>query len=245
MVRRFLALALVLLPLPALAQGLPQPPCGQPAEPAFGRPGGPPVARLWSEAELARWLPPSCLGWKVPRSRMAAAIAGEFAFAGTLDALLDRLGDFSRYRSISYWSTTRGTWEPLVSDAGLVGSADGRREVRGRDLEPGASFSYFEEGRAGRTVHSLTVLEREADRIVVGMANKTAIRLGPLSLFDPGALQTVLFLESRGNGRWAYYEVVRAGEGTSSLALNSPQSYVNRMMAFFAFLSGQPPSRAG
>lgn len=245
MVRRLLALALVLLPLPAFAQGLPQPPCGQAAVPAFGPPGAPPAAHLWSESELARWQPPACLGWKGGPARLAAAVAGEFAFAGTLDTLLDRLGDFSRYRSISYWSASRGAWEPLVGDAGLVGAPDGRREAHGSDFQPGASFAYFEEGRAGRTVHSLTVLERDADHIVVGMANKTAIRMGPLSLFDPGALQTVLFLQRRDGGRWAYYELVRVGDGASALTVSSPQSYLNRMMAFFGFLSGQPPGRVG
>src|SRR4029077_5098703 len=109
---------------------------------------------------------------------------------------------------------------------GLAGAADGRREARGRDFQPGVSFAYFEEGRAGRTVHSLTVLERDADRIVVGMANKTAIRMGPLSLFDPGALQTVLFLQRRDGGRWAYYELVRVGDGASALTVSSPQSYL-------------------
>jgi hypothetical protein len=245
MVRRLLsfATALALLPLPVLAQ--PQPPCGQAtAEPSFGAAGGPPAARAWSESELARWTPPACLGW-TGRTRMAGAIAGEFAFAGPLDALLDRVGDFSRYRSISYWSATRGSWEPLVGNAGLLGAADGARDLHGRDFQGGARFDYFEEGRAGRTTHTLTVLERSADRIVVAIANKTALRVGPLSLFDPGALQTVLFLERRDGGRWAYYEVVRAGEGASALALNAPSSYLNRMMAFFGFLSGQQPSRVG
>ncbi len=243
MIRRLLALALIVLPLPALAQ--PQPPCGQAVpEPAFAAPGGAPAAKAWSEGELARWSPPACLGW-TGRTRMAGAIAGEFAFAGPLDALLDRVGDFPRYGSISYWSTTRGSWEPLVGDAGLVGAANGARGLHGHDFQRGARFDYFEDGRAGRTTHSLTVLERSDDRIVVAMANRTALRLGPLSLFDPGALQAVLFLDRRDAGRWAYYEVVRAGEGASSLALNAPSSYLNRMMAFFAFLSGQQPSRVG
>lgn len=242
--RRLAVLALLLVPVPALAQGLPQPPCGQAAEPAFGPPGQPPAVRMWSEGELAGWAPPACLGWTGGRTRMAGAIAGAFVFAGTLDALLDRLGDFSRYRSISYWSTTRGAWQPLVGDAGLVGAADGVRDLAGRDFQRGASFSYFEDGHAGRTVHSLTVLDRSESRVVVAMANRTAIRLGPLALFDPGALQTVLFLERREDGRWTYYEVVRAGEGTSALALTSPRSYLNRMMAFFGFLSGQPAARA-
>jgi hypothetical protein len=157
----------------------------------------------------------------------AAAVAGEFAFAETLDTLLDRLGDFSRYRSISYWSASRGA------------------PAQERDFQAGASFACFEGGRAGRTVHSLTVLRRDADRIAVGMANKAAIRMGPLSLFDPGALQTVLFLQRRDGGRWGYYELVRVGDGASSLALTSPKSYLNRMMAFFGFLSGQPPGRVG
>jgi hypothetical protein len=40
-------------------------------------------------------------------------------------------------------------------------------------------------------------------------------------------------------------ELVRIGDGASSLAFTSPKSYLNRMMAFVGFLSGQPPGRVG
>src|SRR5260221_12545667 len=111
MLRRPLVLApLLLLPWPGQAADRgPQPPCGGAAAlPAFAPPDRPPAIQTWSESELQRlgWSPPDCLGWRSGRTKMVAALAGEFVSAEPIDRLLDRFGDFTSYKSIQYWSVT-------------------------------------------------------------------------------------------------------------------------------------------
>jgi hypothetical protein len=120
-----LALASLLLASAAAADG-PLPPCGGPVLPAFAAPGEPPATGSWSESELdtANWQPAPCLGWPAVRTRMAAALAADFNHGGSLELLLERLGAFSAYPRIRYWSTSQQSWQPLASAAGLVGGGD-------------------------------------------------------------------------------------------------------------------------
>ena len=70
--------------------------------------------------------------------------------------------------------------------------------------------------------------------------NVTPIRIGILSAFDPGAMQSVIFLDKRGPGTWGYYQTIRAAEGASAIALGSNASYVNRLAALYRYTAGIP-----
>jgi hypothetical protein len=237
---RALPLLLALLtPLAAFAADGPQPPCGSPPVPAYAPPGQPPAVRSWSESELsaAGWQPPTCLGWTRGRSRMAAALSAEFTERGPMDGLLARLGAFSAYKRISYWSASRHSWQPLVDAAGLV---DGGGDLAPAALMPGRTHAYFEEDRAGRTTYRLTVLERSDRRAVIEMENSSAISLSLLPLFPPGALQSTVFLDRVGADRWAWHHAVHAGEAASLLAANGAASTVNRMTALYRYVADLP-----
>lgn len=238
---RFLPVLLLLLVAPhaAPAQGPAlqpplQPPCGGPSQPAAAASDRPPATAVWSEQALrkAGWKPPACLGWSSENTRLAVALAGDFRFDGTVDDLLARFSAFSAYKSIRYWSTSKQGWRNLVSDAGP--------DLKASALVPGSSFDYFENGRAGRTVYRLRILERTPARAVVASENVTPIRTALVTAFDPGALQSVTFLDRRGSGVWSYYQIVRAGQGASSLALGSEASYVNRAAALYRYVAGIP-----
>lgn len=225
----FLALSLA-LPLAlfggaaTLAQGL-RPPCGTAAEPQFPALEESPVPAVWRESELSRlnWTPAACFGWS-GRTRLAAAVAGTFTFAGGMDRLLDRMGAFSRFKFIPYWSNAARDWRPLAHEAGLVGAArsSADSDLFAADFVPGRAYAYFQVGAPGRTTYRLTVRERSAHRVVLATENTSAIRLAFLPLFDPGALQSVIFVERRGPDSWRYFQAVRAGDGTSLLALGDP-----------------------
>src|SRR5207245_8466026 len=113
--------------------------------------GRPPATDVWSASELtwSAWQATPCLHWGGSRTKLAAALAGEFPFAGSVDDLAARLAHIS-------------------------------------------------------------ALERTADRLVVSTENVTPIRIGILSAFDPGAMQSVIFLDKRGPGTWGYYQTIRA-----------------------------------
>ena len=86
----------------------------------------------------------------------------------------------------------------------------------------------------------LRTLFRSAERIVLATDNALPIRTWGLRLFDPGALQSVTFLERRGAGLWTYYAIARAGAGASRFASGHGESYVNRLVALFRFIAGIP-----
>jgi hypothetical protein len=143
---------------------------------------------------------------------------------------------------VRYWSTTDGAWKPLASQAGMLASADGGAisDPAPADLRPGRFLYYFETGRAGRTVYRLSVLERGDDRFVVATENVTAMRVAIVTAFEPGALQSAIFLERRAANVWSYYQVMRATEGASSMALGRHASYVNRLAALYRHTAGIP-----
>jgi len=203
------------------------PPCESPPVPAYAPAGQPPATDVWSASELARsgWQAAPCLHWGASRTKLAAALAGEFSFAGSVDDLAARLAHISALKSVRYWSVSRQSWQPLVTDAGALDGPEGkgRPDPVASELTPSSSFTYFEVSH-GRTVYRMAVLERTAERLVASTENVTPIRIGILSTFDPGTMQSVIFLDKRGSGTWGYYQTIRATEGASALALGSNAS---------------------
>jgi hypothetical protein len=220
------------------AADLPSPPCGGAIHPPLAAPGRPPSTQTWSESDLRGWQPPACLGWRGARSRMVAALSAEISGHASLDELLGRLGAFSAYPSIPYWSTTHGAWQPLATRAGLVGNGG---DLYGDAFQHGASYGYFEESGSRHTTYRLTVLERSDRRAVIEMENTSPISWTLLPLFDPGSLQSTLFLERLGPDRWAWYHAMRAGEGASLVAANGTESAINRMTAIHRYITQKPP----
>jgi hypothetical protein len=237
---RLIPLVALLLTFAAAAKAAdPHPPCGSPAEPTYARSAAPPALGVWQESDLqaTNWRPAACLGW-TGRSRLVVAIAGEFAAAGGLDELLRRIGGFSHYGEIRYWSTMRRSWQPLVHLAGLLPASASPADAPPERFAVGQSLDYFEVDAAGRSTYRLTVRERSPERVVLAVENTSAIRLSFMPLFEPRALQTMLFLDHHEGTLWRYYQALRATDGTSAFALASTTPYVNRLIAFYGYLSG-------
>ena len=229
----------------AFAADGPVPPCGGAPRPAFADPGMPPAVQSWTTlSEGDAWAPPACTGWKEPNFRVIVALAGSFRFDGAADDLLSRFGAVSGLRDIRYWSVTRQSWETLVTDAAaLKGLRGERREdfsapemMVGRDL-----FVIVDDGRTSSgTEYRLRVLERSQDRVVIAMENATAIRAYFLTVFEPGELQSVFFLEKRSPGTWGLYALSRTGGSSTWLAGRHEASFVNRSVAFYRHFVGIP-----
>lgn len=246
MSRKLLALALAAVLLPAAAEaGPPRPPCGAAPVPAYHAAGANPSIAVANAADISRtgWQPPACLGWS-GGSRLVVAVAGELSSDLTLDQLLMRLGAVSAYPSIKYWSAGRQQWKALAVEAAITNGPAGliaRHDLTPDDFVLGRDHFYFERGNdSGRTVHRLRLLERSADRAVIGIENTSPIKVKGFTAFEPGALQSVIFLERRGLGLWSFYEIARAGEGSSTLATSREGSIVNRLAAFYRYMAGVP-----
>ena len=246
MTKLLLLLALVLVPSAARAVDLPlHPPCGAPPGPAYAAPGTPPALAVWNEVRLIQigWRAPHCLNWDNTRTRLVVALSGEFRFSGPIDRLLERAGRLSEYTSVRYWSVNDKAWRNLASGAGIVDGPAGRNilpDLTATDMIAGSSFFYFEVGRSGRAIYRLSVLEHTSRRFVLATANVTPMAMALVTLFEPGALQSVTFLERREPGTWGYYQVIRAGDGASAWALRSEASYVNRLVALYRHMAGLP-----
>jgi hypothetical protein len=229
----------VIVPVTAQAADWPNPPCGGRMQPPLASAGGPPATETWGESDLRAWQPPACLGWHGPRSRMVAALSAEIRSRDSIDALLDRLGAFSAYPSIPYWSSQRHAWQPLVNRAGLV---DSGHDLYGSAFSTGASYGYFEDNAGRHTTYRLTVLDRSDHRAVIEIENTSTISWTMLPLFDPGSLQSTLFIERIGPDRWAWYHLMRAADGASSLAANGEESAINHLAAFHRYIATAPGS---
>ena len=239
---------LVLLFTPAIgwADGpSPRPPCEGEPSPAYAPLGKPPMLAAWGEAELRRtgWRMPPCLSSTDVRTRMVTVLAAELPFTGSLDDLLARFGALSHYPSIRFWSVLNQEWRNLVSASGLLDGPDAqivRPDPAGSDFVAGRDMYYFEVNRTGRVVHHLRVNARSDDRVVLTDENVTQVRYSMLTLFEPRALQTALFLEKRRPDVWGLYQMTRIGGGADFLAAASSSSYLNRLMALYRYLAGIP-----
>jgi len=239
--------ALLLLSTSGLAAtGGPQPPCGAAATPAYPTPTVSPVVKVWRGDDLRRsgWMPADCLGWPSPsHTNLILALAGSFPFTGTADELVARIGAISTLRSVRYWSVTDKAWHPLVIDASALSRPDPRSrrsDFLTAEMTVGSELYYWEnDSRTGKVVHRMTVRERSPTRVVIATENMTPIRLLLVTLFEPGALQGVEFVERVSPGVWGVYLLARADEG-SPLASGHDASFVNRAVAIYRHLARIP-----
>jgi hypothetical protein len=247
---KLLCVVAFVLAIPVLAAGAtrgPQRPCGSALAPAYPPPGEPPIVKVWHDEDLRRsgWEPPHCAGWTPSsHSNLVLAMAGSFRFDGSADELVERMGAISTLRGVRFWSVTDRIWRPLVIDASALSRLDPRNrrsDFLAAEMTAGSELYYWEKHRrAGNIVYRMTVLERSPARTVVTTENLSPVRFLLLTLFEPGALQSVACIELVSPGVWGVYLLTRAGQGVSALAVGHDASYVNRAAAIYRHLAGIP-----
>ncbi len=221
-------------------------PCsGAVPEPRYSDAGAPPNVRTWTNGRLTE-APAlgACTGWTDLNYRTLVAVAGTFRAAGGHLALLSRFGSVSSLLLLRYWSTTDQAWLPLVTAATpLTGEVAGqpRADFTAAELAGGQNFymSQRDNRSASDVVYRMRVRESRVDRIVLETENVTAVRWWALTLFKPGALRTVYFLNQRSPDTWSYYALTKITDG-SWLVAGHEKSYVNRVVALFRHLAGVP-----
>jgi hypothetical protein len=238
------AAALLAVCSPAFADApVPRPPCDGSPIPSYSAVGSDPSIAVWKANDLKDWKPPSCLAWS-GASFSAVALAAEFRFAGSMDALLARFGALGSYPSIKYWSTSRKQWQPLVTSAEVVAGTSGpsiKASFDASDFVVGKDNFYSETSQhSARTVYRLRVLARTADHVAIASENVTPIRAFGLTIFEPAALQSASYFDKRGHDQWRFYSIVRNTSGTSRLASGHEASYLNRFLAMFRYMAGIP-----
>jgi hypothetical protein len=215
-------------------------------------PGAPPKITIWPSGDLEQWQPPPCTGWSPnSRSNLIVSLTGSFRFDGAMSALVARVGEISALPNMMYWSVTDKKWGPLAHNASALNGPDPksrRGDFAATELVPGASLNYWEDDiRSGEIVYRLKVLERTPDRSVITSDNITPVRRFLITLFEPGALQSVLFIQRLRPGVFGAFIVNRTGDGTSALVRGHAESFVNRANALYRQLAGiktdqEPPA---
>jgi len=229
----------------AYSQPGPQPPCGTEPVPAYPGLDSPPTVKFWSEADFGRnWRPPTCTGWtEVGFSTLTTTVA-RFRLTSGLAGLLGHIGATSELTGMRYWSTTHKKWQTLIVNARALTGAQGNR--RRQDFAPdemrGGNVLYLEQvdNLSGTAVYRMHIAEASADRVVFDVENVSIMRYAFVTLFHPGEMQSIYFLDRESDRVWRYYSIARTGRKASRLAAGHEASSINRAVAYYRFLVGIP-----
>jgi hypothetical protein len=101
---------------------------------------------------------------------------------------------------------------------------------------------YFEQADnlSGAAAYRMRVAEASADRVVFDVENVSIMRYLFVTLFDPGEMQSVYFLDRESDDVWRYYSIARTARTASRLATGHPSSSINRAVAYYRSLAGIP-----
>jgi hypothetical protein len=158
--------------------------------------------------------------------------------------LLRRIGAISELTGMRYWSTTHKQWQTLIVDAhALTASQLGQRRANFTpDEMKEGEVVYFEQtdNLAGKAVYRMHIAEASADRIVVSVENASTIRYLLVTLFSPGELQSIYYLDRESEDIWRFYSILRTVKIASGLIPGNDSSAINRAVAFYRHFVGIP-----
>ena len=215
-----------------------QPPCGKDPVPLYSGLGDSAIVKVWRKSEVGGdWRPPSCTGWASPGFTTLVTIAARFRYESGVESLLRRIGAISELTGIRYWSSTQKHWQTLIVGAyALTGlqPSEHREDFRLDEIKENAVL-YFEQidNRSGKALYRLHFGEVSADRIVFDIENVSTIRSLHITVFHPGELQSVYFLDRESPTVWRYYSIARTGTNANWLLSRNESSSVNRAVAFY------------
>jgi len=242
---RFAFTAMLLCHAHGYAQSRPQPPCGTEPVPPYPGLDHSPTVTFWSEADFGHvWRPPGCTSWEAVGFSTLTTTVARFSYPSGTEGLLRRIGAISTLAGMRYWSTTHKKWQTLIVDAAaLTGAPRNQRryDFTLEEMKEG-SILYFEQvdNLSGTAIYRMHIAETSADRIVFDVENVSVMRYFFVTLFHPGEMQSVYFLDRESDGVWRYYSITRTGRNASRLAAGHESSAINRAVAFYRSLAGVP-----
>jgi hypothetical protein len=204
-----------------------------------------PIVKFWSESDFGReWRPPACTGWTdVGFSTLVTTVA-RFRYIAGAEGLLRRIGAVSELAGMRYWSTTHKQWQTLIVNAHAVAASQPtqRREDFTPDEMRAGKALYLEQADnlSGAAIYRMRVAQASADRLVFDIENVSTMRYFFVTLFHPGEMQSIYFLDRESDNVWRYYSIVRTGRNASPLATGHESSSINRAVAFYRSLVGIP-----
>ena len=226
-------------------QSRPEPPCGQDAVPPYPAVDSSPVVKFWNNSEFGRdWKPPACTGWTTAGFATLVTTVARFRSSSGATGLLRHIGAVTELSGMRYWSTTGKQWKTLIVDAHAL--TDTQATHRRLDFTPeemkAGNILYLEQvdNLSGAAVYRMRITEASEDRIVFDVENVRTMRYFFVTLFPPGEMQSIYFLDRESDGVWRYYSIARTGVNASRLATGHEASSINRAVAFYRSLAGIP-----
>jgi uncharacterized protein DUF6675 len=235
------------LPAQQAAQSGPQPPCGSEPNPPYPGLGDSAIVRSWSKSDFVLdWRPPTCTGWAAAGFTTLVTTVARFRHTSEAEGLLRHIGAISGLAGMRYWSTSHKQWQTLSVDAYAL--TDPRAGQRREDFTPDemkeGKALYFEQidNLSGKAVYRMHIVEVSADRLVFDVENVSPMRYLFITVFHPGEMQSIYFLDRESENVWRYYSIVRTGKNAKRLTGNGA-STVNRAVAFYRNMVGIPTSQ--
>jgi len=143
-----------------------------------------------------------------------------------------------------YWSTTHQQWQTLIVEAyALTGLQAGQRRENfmPEELKQGRALYYEQvDNLSGKAIYRMHIAEASADRIVYDAENVSAMHYLFFTIFHPGEMQSIYFLDRESDTVWRYYSIVRVGKNASRMIMGNESSAINRAVAFYRHLVGIP-----
>ena len=218
----FLLSAMLLCQASGYSQLGPQPPCGN--EPVPPNPGldGSAIVKSWSKSEFGRdWKPPACTGWVEVGFTTLVTTAARFRHTSGTEGLLRHIGAISELAGTRYWSTTHKQWQTLIVDAyALTGLQPGQRreDFTPEEMTEGKILYYVQvDNLSGKATYRMHIVEASANRIAVDVENVSTMHYLLITLFHPGEMQSIYFLDRESENVWRYYAIVRTGKNANGL----------------------------
>jgi len=84
------------------------------------------------------------------------------------------------------------------------------------------------------------IAEASADRVVIDVEDVSTMHYHFITVFHPGEMQSIYFLDRELEDVWRYYSIVRIGKNANQLMAGNESSAVNRAVAFYRHLVGIP-----
>lgn len=227
------------------ADAAPGLPCGTVPYPAYAEAGIQPQLQVWNMPQDGLPLPAGC-GGGARDFKLLVALAGSFRHDGGVDKLMERFGAVSATQGNRYWSVTDKQWRVLITHAAALEGADSprpRRDFSAAEMKDGKDLYFLQSDSrsTGAVVYRMRVRESGPDRLVIEMENISPVRFYFLTLFEPGELRSLHFLDRRAGDLWGYYALSASARAQ---AKGSEASFVNRLASFYGYVIGNPVDRA-
>ena len=223
----------------------PQPPCGMEPVPPYPGLDQSPIVKFWRVSDLGLgWRPPACTGWTESGFSTLITTVARFRYGSGAKDMLRHIGAISELAGLRYWSTTHKQWQTLIVNSHALAASQptqGREDFTPDEMKEGKVF-YFEQADnlSGAAIYRLHIGVVAADRLVYDIENVSVMRYFFLTLFHPGEMQSIYFLDRESESVWRYYSIARTGRNASRLAMGHESSWINRAVAFYRSLAGIP-----